>query len=107
MHLVVTTKASFGFQVNDGTFFGRNSLECDHPLLVVDPDALDSRLLANRVDDLIDVLFAIEQHAVVRGALDEIANSIGALQDLRHHLISKKTDGDIGVNPEEDYEEEK
>ena len=51
--------------------------EADPPLLVVDPDAPDAGLGADRRDDVVDLVAVVVQHAVAGAALDRLADPVG------------------------------
>ena len=97
--------ACLGFEINHFAVLSAIGREGYLSPLVVDPYPADSRLTSLGPDDLIDVLFPVQEHAVARRALNNITHAVRTFKNLRHHLISIETDRKVGVHPEEDQEE--
>ena len=71
-------------------------------LFVVDVDGLDARAVGDQLHDVLHVLLAIDQHAVVGGALDQLAKAPGVAVDRFVPLIGDGAKGDVGVHREDD-----
>ena len=72
---------------------------------VVDTNPLDTGLSSNHRNNLVYILFSIEEHTVVRGLLDDIAHPVGTCDHLPCHLVGGMPDGEIGICAEQDKDQ--
>ena len=72
----------------------------DDPFFIVDADVYDVRQLADVVDDLVDVVPAVQHHGVVCPQADRGGQTVGAVDDVLHHLLLLVAD--VEIRPRDD-----
>ena len=68
--------------------------EYDSTLLIEHPHPLDSFLAPDRLDLSVQAIAPVLEHVVLGAALDGLAEKIGALCELRDHLLAVCAQGD-------------
>jgi len=103
---IMAAVTRFRFQIDNLAQFRPLGRKRDFSPFIVDSNSIDSRLFPQSIDNLVDICFPILEHAEVRRAFDRIADAVGTVQDLRHHLVGEEAHGEIGVAPEKNQEKE-
>jgi len=93
----VTNRARLSIQIHFTVELRVSGAEDDLPLFIVDPYSINTGLVSQRRYDVVDILFAVEQHGVMGGTLNDITGPLGAEGHVIHEVPGVAGDHVVGV----------